>query len=73
MLLKHLPRYTVVVNVTLTPKQQIFAEEYIISGNATQAAIKEICLYNVLCFLVSFPCSYVAITRFLRSSDGAML
>jgi phage terminase small subunit len=40
MLLKHSPKYTVVGNVTLTPKQQIFAEEYIISGNATQAAIK---------------------------------
>ena len=26
--------------MTLTPKQKIFAEEYIISGNATQAAIK---------------------------------
>ena len=30
----------VVVNVTLTQKQIKFAEEYIISGNATQAAIK---------------------------------
>jgi hypothetical protein len=30
----------VVFDLTLTQKQKLFAEEYIISGNATQAAIK---------------------------------